>query len=132
MSDVRSVGSVGGLIIKAVRSLGYSRPASSAKRPTDIVYGVDDVPPAVVILFGGLQHVALISVSLIVPLTLFKEAGLAPAAEANLLSLALIALGLASLLQAIPVGPIGSGLLGFDGPEIAAPPAGLIPMLPLM
>jgi xanthine permease XanP len=97
--------------VKSFRSFILSRPSSPVQRPPELVYGVDDVPPLVVILFGGLQHVALISISLIIPLTLFKEAGVAAAREANLLSLALIALGLATFLQCIPVGPVGSGFL---------------------
>jgi NCS2 family nucleobase:cation symporter-2 len=81
----------------------------SGKKPTDIVYGVEDVPPTLVIALSGLQHTGLIAIFLIFPLLVVKEFGASATLSVNILSIAAIALGVAAVLQALPKGPVGSG-----------------------
>src|SRR5262245_42205654 len=84
-----------------IRALATSqRPAT--KRPADLVYGVDDLPPLYVVMLSGLQHVGLVTIFLIYPLLIVKEIGASMALSANILSLALISLGIATFLQGLP------------------------------
>jgi NCS2 family nucleobase:cation symporter-2 len=83
-----------------------------------------------------LQHVGLIRIQLIYPLFIVQVAGLSTAAAANMLSLALIALGVAAVLQALPRGPVGSGFLFpschtgiFLEPSLAALKLGGLPLV---
>src|ERR1700730_14967603 len=79
------------------------------KKPPDIIYGVEDFPPAVVLALSGLQHVGLIAIFLIFPLLVVKELDAPVALSINILSIAAIALGVAAVLQGLPKGPVGSG-----------------------
>jgi NCS2 family nucleobase:cation symporter-2 len=106
------------------------------KKPPDIVYGVDDVPPLLVIALSGLQHVGLIAIFLIFPLLVVKELGASTVLSVNFLSVAVIALGIAAILQALPKGPVGSGFLCpanysaiYLSPSLAAVKVGGLPLL---
>ncbi len=88
-----------------------TRMRAPSKKPPEIVYGVDDVPPLYVVLLSGLQHVGLVTIFLIFPLLVLKEMGASSALSANILDLAIMALGVAALLQALPTGRVGSGYL---------------------
>jgi xanthine permease XanP len=110
------------------------RPA--AKKPAELVYGVEDIPPFYVILLSGIQHVGLVTIFLIYPLLIVKEVGASMALSANILSLALISLGVATFLQGLPKGPVGSGFLCpanhtavYLAPSLAAVKLGGLPLL---
>ena len=62
------------------------------KKPSNIVYGVEESPPAGITLLSGLQHVALISVILVFPLLVASEAGLSPKESLDLLSVSMLVL----------------------------------------
>ena len=94
-----------------LRYLRAARLSSRKKKPGELIYGLDDVPPPLIIAFQGFQHVSLVRIQLIYPLLVIQAAGLSTTASVNLLSLALIALGVATLLQSAPKGPVGSGFL---------------------
>jgi NCS2 family nucleobase:cation symporter-2 len=81
------------------------------KKPVNIIYGVDDTPPPLVTLLSGVQLVGLISVYLLIPLAVCREAGLAPSIVQNILSLSMLGLALGTTLQAFRRGPVGSGFL---------------------
>jgi len=126
-----------GYALARVRKLSLGvRPTPRLKKPAEIVYGVDDVPPLLVTVLGGLQHVGLVTIFLIYPLLVVKEIGSSTALSANILSLALIALGVATVLQGLPKGPVGSGFLCpanhtavYLAPSLAAVKAGGLPLL---
>jgi NCS2 family nucleobase:cation symporter-2 len=106
------------------------------KKPPDLIYGVDDVPPLYVIVLGGLQHVGLVTIFLIFPLLVLKESGVSDALSANVLGLAVMALGVAAILQGLPRGPVGSGYLCpanysaiYLAPALAAVKSGGLPLL---
>jgi xanthine permease XanP len=114
--------------------LRSARPAR--KKPGELIYGVDNVPPPLTILFMGMQHVGLIRIELIYPLLVIQLAGLSPESSVNMLSLAMIALGLTAILQSLPRGPVGSGFLCpschtgiFLEPSIAALKLGGLPLV---
>lgn len=81
------------------------------KKPREVVYGVAEAPPAGVTVLSALQHVALMSINLIYPVLIGREAGGSSQDVANLVALALLVMGAGSVLQALPRGPIGSGFL---------------------
>lgn len=81
------------------------------KRPAGIVYGVNDVPPMSVLLLGGLQHVGLVSIFLLVPLIAGRQAGLAPEQIIDVLSLSMLVLAVGPILQSLNRGPVGCGFL---------------------
>ena len=60
---------------------------------------------------SALQHVAVIAVTLIFPLILGKEAGLSRAQFLNLVSLSMVAIGIATILLCLRTRFIGSGYL---------------------
>jgi xanthine permease XanP len=113
-----------------------SKPLTTKKKPSDLIYGVDDVPPPLITLFVGMQHVSLIRIQLIYPLFVIQMAALPTTSSVHMLSLAMLALGVASILQSLPKGPVGSGLLCpschtgiFLEPSIAALKIGGLPLV---
>ena len=86
-------------------------PSRAVRKPPNISYGVDDVPPLGVNVLSGLQHVGLMSIYLIYPALVAQAAGSSAEVAAGVVSMSLIALAIGTLLQAIPLGPIGSGYL---------------------
>ena len=87
------------------------------KRPVYITHWVDEKPPRSVTLLSGLQHVGIISIALVYPLLLGREAGLSPAGTGNLLAATMLVLGIAAMLQSLPRGAVGSGLLCRSAPR---------------
>jgi xanthine permease XanP len=129
----RSLGKVSDAWLRLVRS---ARPAAAGKKPGDMVQGLDDVPPPLLTAFVGFQHVSLVRIQLIYPALVIQTAALPTEASVNLLSLALIALGLAAILQSLPRGPVGSGFLCpschtgiFLEPSLAALKLGGLPLV---
>lgn len=55
------------------------------KKPADLVYGVDDIPPHSVSIIVALQHVLAIAVNLVYPLLLARQAGLSAEVTADIL-----------------------------------------------
>jgi NCS2 family nucleobase:cation symporter-2 len=76
-----------------------------------MVYGVNDSPPQLVTLLNGLQHVGLIAIFLVYPLLVFRTAQTPVAVVTNLLSIGMLVLGIGTFLQALRLGPIGSGYM---------------------
>ena len=77
----------------------------------DRSYGLNDVPPPGVLLPAALQHIGLGAVTLVFPLLVAEAAGADARTTAQYLSLAMLALGVATLLQAFGRFGIGSGFL---------------------
>src|SRR5215468_4231913 len=109
---------------------------TTRKKPGELVHGVDDVPPPIEIFFLGTQHVGLIRIQLIYPLLVVQLAGLSPEASVNMLGLAMLALGIAAIVQSLPRGPVGSRFLLpschteiFLEPSIAALKLGGLPLV---
>ena len=83
----------------------------SAAKPADLVYGLNDRPPLGVLGILGFQHVCIALMSLAYPVIIALEAGGTRLDAASLVSMSLIAMGIATLLQAARHGPVGSGYL---------------------
>ena len=104
--------------------------------PPGMIYGVDDSPPQVVTLLNGLQHVGLIAIYLVYPLLVFRLAGTAPDVIANLLSIAMLVLGIGTFLQVLRLGPLGSGYMcpttftaTYLSPSLVAATTGGLPLV---
>jgi xanthine permease XanP len=91
--------------------LRTARPASKGKKPGELIHGVDDVPPPLLSALVGFQHVGLVRIQLIYPALVVQAAGLPTAVSVNMLSIALVALAVAAILQSLPKGPVGCGFL---------------------
>jgi NCS2 family nucleobase:cation symporter-2 len=81
------------------------------KRPAGLVYGVDDRPPPITLLFLGIQHILLMSSTLVLPVVLVSEIGGSFDEVRTVVSLTMIACGAGTILQAFRIGPLGSGFL---------------------
>jgi NCS2 family nucleobase:cation symporter-2 len=81
------------------------------KKPLNIVYGVEEAPPLGVTFGSGVQHIVLITIRLLFPLLVAREAGLAPERILDVLGVSMLILGLGPILQAVTRGPVGSGYL---------------------
>ena len=104
---------------------------SVKKKPLSIVYGVNENPPFGVTVLSAFQHVGLISIFLLFPLLVCREAHLAPDKILDVLSLSMLAMGAGAILPALARGPVGSGYLcpsiftvAYLGPSLLAVKSG--------
>jgi len=84
--------------------------------PTDLIYGLDEKPPLRLSILVALQHVLAVFVGIVTPPTLIARILQLPSADgAFLVSMALLASGIGTILQTKRLGPVGSGLLSIQG-----------------
>jgi len=81
------------------------------RKPTNLIYGVDDEPPLMTTLLLGFQHIFILSIAFIFPVVIVSEIGGTPEDAENLICMAMLATGLSTTLQALNKGPVGSGYL---------------------
>jgi xanthine permease XanP len=106
------------------------------RKPANLVYGVEEAPPRMVVFVSAVQHVGVIAIFMVYPLIIGRQAG-APADElSNILRMAMLVLAAAVLLQALPRGPVGSKLLApsiftgvYLGPSMLAAKLGGLPLV---
>jgi xanthine permease XanP len=91
----------------------------SVKKPSNLVYGLEERPSLSVAIVIALQHVLAIAVNFIYPLLLAREAGLSTETAADILRVGMVALAVGTVIQAIPRGPIGCHFLA---PTVYASP----------
>ncbi len=84
---------------------------ASAHKPAEVIYGVEDVPPPGVTGVLALQHVMIALMSLAYPVLVTLEAGGDLVDASSVLSMTLIAMGMATLLQVRVRPPFGAGYL---------------------
>jgi len=82
-----------------------------SKRPPNLLYGVDDTPPLLTLLLLGVQHVFIITISLIFPVLIIRAIGGSAAQAGFMVSMAMLAAGVGTILQALNRKGIGSGYL---------------------
>ncbi|HTN71656.1 MAG TPA: solute carrier family 23 protein [Methylomirabilota bacterium] len=82
-----------------------------ADKPGGLIYGVDDKPPWTVMLLMALQHIFLMSSTLVLPVVLVSEIGGGLDQVRAVVALTMIAGGLGTMLQAMRWRGIGSGFL---------------------
>ncbi|MDQ1262503.1 MAG: hypothetical protein QG575_1684, partial [Euryarchaeota archaeon] len=77
------------------------------RKPTNLIYGVDDEPPLATTLILGFQHIFILSIAFIFPVVIINEIGASPEDAQNLICMAMLATGFSTALQALKKGPIG-------------------------
>lgn len=115
--------------IEVTRLRGALRQSSG--KPADLIYGLNERPPASVLAILGIQHVCIALMSLAYPVIVAVESGGTRLDAASLVSMSLIAMALATVLQGLRRGPVGSGYLVphitiavYLGPSLLAAQAG--------
>lgn len=89
-----------------------------AKRPQDLIYGVDDKLPFSVLFIMGIQHIFLMSSTLVLPIVLISTIGGTFEQVRSVVALTMIACGFGTMLQAVRWRILGSG---FVCPNLCGP-----------
>jgi len=85
------------------------------QKPSNLVYGVDEKPPLQIIIALAVQHIFFLTAGLIVATMITREIGCPPEIVQNVVCMSMIAGGIATILQALNKGPVGSGYLCTEG-----------------
>ena len=80
-----------------------------AKKPAGLMYGVDDKPPLTASMLLGLQHVFVMTSGWVLVVVVVTSIGGTQEEVANVLRMSMIASGIATILQILRKGPVGSG-----------------------
>ncbi len=86
-----------------------------ALKPANLIYGVDEKPPLQICVILAIQHIFFLTSGLIVASIVMREVGGSPELINQVISMAMIAGGIATILQALGKGPVGSGYLCTQG-----------------
>jgi len=81
------------------------------KKPPEIIYGVEDDPPLPTCFLLGLQHIFIVTISLIFPVVIVRAIGGTPEQAGFMVSMSMLAAGIGTILQALNKKGIGSGYL---------------------
>lgn len=82
-----------------------------SRRPPGLIYAVDERPPLLTLFILGLQHIVLMSSTLILPIVLVTEIGGSFDQVRSVVALSMIACGIGTVIQALRVRGFGSGFL---------------------
>ncbi len=80
-----------------------------AKKPTNLIYGVDEKPPVWLTLFMGFQHICIYAALFSLPVLIVREMGGTTEQASFMISMSMIAGGIGAIAMAFP--KIGSGYL---------------------
>ena len=82
-----------------------------AKKPANLIYGLDERPPLGTTLLLGFQHILALSSAFVYPVILLQETGILPEQAERMIHASMIVMGIATILQTLRYGRIGSGYL---------------------
>lgn len=109
---------------------------AASRKPVDVIYGIDERPPLGVSLMLGIQHVLIAVMSLAYPVLVTLEAGGSRLQAAAVVSMSLVAMAMATALQTLRWGLVGSGYLApyitsaiYVGPSLLAARHGGLPLV---
>ncbi len=86
------------------------------EKKVEIIFGLDDKPPAFQAFLAALQHLLAIFIGIITPPLIIGGAlQLPPEMKAFIISMALFVSGVATFIQVKKIGPVGSGILSIQG-----------------
>ena len=91
-----------------------ARPATekgSPVRPPDLIYALDERPPLARLILLGFEFAAVIAPYLIFAALIFRAARVPPQVAASGVSLAMLGIALATVIQVRRWGPVGSGFV---------------------
>jgi NCS2 family nucleobase:cation symporter-2 len=125
-----------GLRAKARTLLMTASGDAVTKKPAALAYGHEEVPPAAVTWISAVQHVGVCAIFSIYPLIIARQARLPVDQITNILQLGFLVLAVATFLQALPRGPVGSRFLApsiytgvYLAPSILAMKTGGLPLV---
>jgi xanthine permease XanP len=82
-----------------------------AKKPANLIYGLDESPPLGTTLLLGFQHILALSGAFVYPVILLQETGMLPEQAERMIPASMIVMGIATILQTLRYGRVGSGYL---------------------
>lgn len=85
------------------------------RKPSNIIYAVDDRPPLGVVVALAVQHLFFLGVGLVFPVMTMRIIGATPEFTRSVVSLSMICAGTATIIQSLKRGPVGSGYLCAQG-----------------
>jgi NCS2 family nucleobase:cation symporter-2 len=103
-----------------------------------VIYGVDERPPLLTGFILGFQHVCILFIAIVLPVVIIRTLGtnIDTATAQSFISMSMLASGVATILQALKRGPVGSGYLcpavcgpSYFSASLAAANAGGLPLL---
>ena len=126
--ELQALNAIAAHAASAIEALHLGRDLKSqSHKPVNLIYGVDERPPLGVGLLLGFQHVLIAVMSLAYPVLVTLEAGGSRMTAASVVSMSLIGMAIATGLQVLARGPVGSGFLApyitsaiYLGPSLAA------------
>jgi len=106
------------------------------RRPEGLLYAENDRPPLPVLLGLGVQHIFLMSSTLVLPVVLVNEIGGSFEQVRGVVALTMLACGVGTILQAVRLRGFGSGFLcpnlcgpNFFGVSMSAAWLGGLPLM---
>lgn len=88
-----------------------STTAQQSERPPDLIYAVNEWPPPARLAMLGFQYAVMDAMYLVLVVIIVRHAHVSRAVGVNLMGVACIGLAIGAVLQSLPRGPVGSGLL---------------------
>lgn len=88
-----------------------------ATKPASLLYGVDDIPPVRICILLAVQHIFFLTAGLIAVSITLRQIGCPTATIQSVVSMSMVAGGIATILQALRKGPVGSGYLCAEGTD---------------
>jgi xanthine permease XanP len=82
-----------------------------AKKPSNLIYGLDESPRLYESIVLGFEHIFIITVSYVFPVIIIQEMGGEPEQAAKMIQMCMIAGGIGVIVQSLKKGPLGSGYL---------------------
>jgi xanthine permease XanP len=76
-----------------------------AKKPANLIYGVEEDPPLGTTLLQGIQHIFIMTVYFIFPVIIIKAVGGTDAQAATMIKMSMIGMGVTTIIQAVSKGP---------------------------
>jgi NCS2 family nucleobase:cation symporter-2 len=92
--------------------------AKTIRKPSNLIYGLEDKPPIIITILLAIQHISVISIGFLFPVIIVRQIGGTIEESIRFVSASMLAGGIAILAQSMKKGPIGSGYLC---PEVCGP-----------
>src|SRR3954465_8111509 len=106
------------------------------RKPSSLIYAVDDVPAPMVTLLNAAQHVGVIAINLVYPVLIFRAVDAPVEVVSSLLAMVIWSLAVGTFLQVYRLGPIGTGFMcpatttaTYFAPSLLAVRLGGLPMV---
>ncbi len=109
---------------------------TSRTKPANLIYDVDESPKIGALVLLGFQHIFLLAIAFVFPVLIIDSIGGSENDARHLISMAMLVTGIATILQGLNKGPVGSGYLcpllngpAFLSASIMAGKAGGLPLI---